>query len=78
LAAAIAVLPLRQLGARHGVVEGGNPHAVRLTPVQVPPQRASPPHAVRLAPCGASPLGTGEHVPALFVTSHASHCPVHA
>jgi hypothetical protein len=77
----IAVVPSRQLGARHCFVEGVYPQAVRSTPLHVPPQMASPPHAGRLVPlaaCGASRFGTGEHVPALFVTSHASHCPLHA
>jgi hypothetical protein len=73
LAANVATAPV-QLGALHCDV--GYAHAVRPTPLHVPPQVVPVPlHAVRL-PWGA-PL-TAKQVPTLFVTSHASHCPLHA
>jgi hypothetical protein len=68
--------PLEQLGIRHVVLESGYTHAVVRVPSQDPPHAVlSEPHTWR-APTGA-PF-TGEQIPILPATLHASHWPLHA
>ena len=69
-------VPAAHDGARHCVVPPGYVQAARVVPSHAPAQsEPSVAHAV-FALCGV-PV-TGEHVPTLPATSHASHWPVHA
>ncbi len=75
MAASVSVPP-EQLAARHADDAPGKAHAVRLTPLQVPPQSVpSVAHAERL-PIG-EPL-IAAHVPTLPVLLQASHWLEHA
>jgi hypothetical protein len=71
--ARVATAPVHD-GARHCVLWPGTAQAVRWTPSQLPSHPvAFPTHAAR----GVTGFPfTGEHVPTLPVTLHASHCPV--
>jgi hypothetical protein len=75
-AGCVSVVPV-QLCARHRVLAPGNaPHAVRLAAVHCAWHAPEPVQAPR-EPCGW-PEVTGEQVPTLPSTSHASQVPLHA
>jgi hypothetical protein len=66
----VNVDPVHDAGAHAVDVPGNAPHFVRVLPSHVALHVPVPPHAVRV-PCGSP--ATGEHVPSLPETLHASH-----